>query len=129
MSMVQDIAEELEDEEVGTVGTNIFCGRMPDDPDICIGVFQYGGQPIDEVTEDMEFPGLQVVIRGAKNGFDAGMTMAEAVRAALHGITDTTLTTTYYYRISANQSPEQMGLDANDRPLFVINFSVQKEVV
>ena len=128
MSMVNDIAEELEDDGVGTVGTNIFCGKMPDAPDICIAVSQYGGQPIDEVSEDMEYPGLQIIVRGAKDGYAAAMTMAEAVRQSIHGITDTTLTSTYYYRISANHSPAQLGFDGNDRPLFVINFSVIKEV-
>ena len=128
MAMVKDIAEYLEDKGIGTVGTNIFAGQMPDTPDICVAVLAYAGQPPDEVSEDMEYPGLQVMVRGEKNGFSAAMTKAYAVLNALHGVTDTTIETHYYYRISASQSPAQAGFDKNDRPLLVINFQVTKEV-
>ena len=128
MAMPKDIAEYLEDQSVGTVGTNIFVGQMPDAPDECIAVMIYGGTAPDEVTEDMESPGLQVLIRCAKDDFADGLTLAYSVFNALHGVTDTTIESTYYYRISANQSPAQMGVDGNDRPLFVINFTVLKEV-
>lgn len=128
MPLLNDIGEKLEDESIGTVGTNIFLGYMPDSPDICIGLFIYAGAPPDEVSEDVEYPGLQVRVRGAAAGFEDALEKAYDIFNALHGLTDTTLTATYYYRISANQSPAQMGVDEKDRPEFVINFSVMKEV-
>ena len=43
MSVLTDLAQRLEDEGVGTVGTDIFRGRTPDDPDELLRVQTFDG--------------------------------------------------------------------------------------
>ena len=127
-SSADDIAEYLEDQSIGTVGTNVFVGKMPPTPDLAMALFNYAGQPPDKVADDYETQGLQIKIRGATltAGWDAAWVKANAIFEALHGLTNATIETKAYHYIFATGSPAQMGFDELERPLFVINFMVIK---
>ena len=51
-----------------TLGTNLFLGRLPDDPDTCVSVQETGGQgPINTMSNNtapvIEQPNVQTLIR------------------------------------------------------------------
>jgi hypothetical protein len=127
--MLQDIAEYLEDQTIGTVGTSIFVGYMPDAPAVCIALYEYAGmEPM--YTHDghiVRRPGLQVVARGAVNGdFSAIRTVLQNVENAIGNITNATIEGTFYRRITAAQSISPMGR-ANQMFKAAQNYKVERE--
>lgn len=108
---------------------DIFKGHYPDKPDNVISLFEYAGEPAEMTMGGgdpvLERPGLQVRVRD--KDYAAGRSRIQAVVDALHGLANTKLSDTRYLLIRANQSPESMGLDQNNRSEFVVNFSVLKE--
>ena len=128
-SCADDIAEYLEDQTLGTVGTNIFAGKMPPTPDLAISLFNYAGQPPDVVADDYETQGLQIKVRGATllAGWDAALVKINSIYKALHGLTNATIESKSYHYIYATGSPMQMGFDELERPLFAVNFMVIKQ--
>lgn len=122
--LLDDIANYLQTQGIGTVGTDIFRGLMPDQPDNCIALFEYAGSPPD-LHWNGEYPGLQVRVRN--KSYSAGRAKIGAVVDVLHGLTEQVLGTTRYLLIRANQSPESLGRDNNGRNEWVVNFAVIKE--
>lgn len=126
---MDEIATYLAGKNVGTVGTDIFKGFMPDQPDNMVVLFEYAGEPMEltmgEGDAIIERPGLQVRVRN--KSYSAARAKIESVVGALHGLANETLGGKRYLLISANQSPESIGLDANNRSELVVNFSVLKE--
>lgn len=122
--LLDDIGDYLQTHGVGTIGNNLFKGKMPDQPDDCTALFEYAGKPPD-LHWDGEYPGLQVRVRN-KN-YTAGRAKIEEIKNLLHGLTEQMLGTTRYLLIRANQSPESIGQDKNGRNELVCNFSVIKE--
>lgn len=129
MALLDEIATYLEDKNVGTVGTDLFMGFMPDKPDNCVALFEYAGEPMELTMGSgdptLERPGLQVRVRNTS--YSAARSKIEDVVDAFHGLANQTLSGTRYLLIKANQSPESLGLDQNNRSEFVVNFSVLKE--
>lgn len=129
MAILDEIATYLAIKNIGTVDTDIFKGFMPDQPDNMVALFEYAGNPMELTmgTGDptLERPGLQVRVRNTS--YPTGRAKIEQVVDILHGLTEQVLGGKRYLLIRANQSPESIGLDANNRSEFVVNFSVLKE--
>ena len=136
MSLLADISAYLVAQSIGTAndavkeGWGISIGKMPNHKDRMIGLFEYGGYP-PELTHDKSMdvmPALQVRVRGEPGsaGYTAGIAKADAILALLHGLSNTTLTSTSYKLIRANNSPAFIGSDDRGRPEWTINFSIIK---
>lgn len=130
MSTLIDVANYLQ-AQVGslTLGTNLFVGRMPDTPDTCVALYEYGGSAPTEVmgapaTPPLENPRIQVATRAAS--YASAETLARSIWTALNGVLDETLTATRYNIISAIQSPFPLERDSADRVIFVQNFDITK---
>lgn len=124
MPAAADIAEHLEDNVIGTVGTSIFVNYLPETPDACIAVYDTGGQaPLNVLN--YENAGIQVTVRGTAA---AGRSKIADVFDLLHTLTHATIETRDYRRIDATSSPSFIGRDRLGRSLFTVNFIVLKEV-
>jgi hypothetical protein len=121
--LLDDIATYLQSQGVGAVGTDLFNGSLPDEPDNCVALFEYAGSPPD-LHWNGEYPGLQVRVRNTS--YPAARAKIETVITKLHGLTETMLSDTRYLLIRANQSPESLGQDASNRVELVVNFSIIK---
>lgn len=123
--LLDDIAAILQQRGV----TGVYKGFMPDQPDNIVALFEYAGEPMELTMGDgdpvLERPGLQARVRNTF--YPAAKAKIEAVVDILHGLADATINGKRYLLIKANQSPESLGLDANNRSEFVCNFSVLKE--
>jgi len=124
--LLDDIALYLQQKGIGTIGTDIFKGQLPAAPDNAIALFEYAGEPQDLTDANLEYPGLQVLVRN--KSYAAGRQKIEQVRNVLHGLTETTINNVRYLLIQAKQSPEALPRDENGRAIFVVNFRVIKEV-
>ena len=122
--MLSDIGNYLQVQGIGTLGTNIFLGMVPDKPDNCIVLFEYAGSPPD-LHWNGEYPGLQVRVRN--KSYTAARTKIGEVMAALHGLHEQTLSGTRYLLIKARSSPEILKRDNNNRVELFVNFEIMKE--
>ena len=122
--MLTEIGAYLATQNVGTVGTDIFLGLMPDQPDNCIALFEYAGSPPD-LHWNGEYPGLQVRVRN--KSYAAARTKIGEAMTALHGLHEQTLSGTRYLLIKARGSPEILKRDNNNRVELFVNFEIIKE--
>ena len=122
--MLKEIGTHLQSQGIGTLGTNLFLGLMPDQPDNCIALFEYAGSPPD-LHWSGEYPGLQVRVRD--KSYPAGRAKIEQIVRILHGLHETVLDGTRYLLIKARGSPEVLKRDANNRVELFVNFEIIKE--
>ncbi len=130
--MLAEIAAMLQTGGIGTLGATtgwtIRVAEIPDTPNTCVTLYEYAGMPSDHThdgTRDV-MPGLQVRVRGDRNGYIAARDKAEAISVLLDGIGNTTIGTHVYKYIFSTQQPSFMGLDENQRPMWVQNFRICK---
>jgi hypothetical protein len=124
MPLLTEIGAYLATKSIGTVGTDIFLGLMPDQPDNCIALFEYAGSPPD-LHWAGEYPGLQVRVRN--KSYAAGRAKIGEIVKELHGLHEQTLSGTRYLLIRARGSPEVLKRDANNRVELFVNFEMIKE--
>ena len=122
--MLREIGAYLATKSIGTVGTDMFLGLMPDQPDNCIALFEYAGSPPD-LHWNGEYPGLQVRVRN--KSYAQGRAKIGEIMTLLHGLHETTLSSTRYLLIKARGSPEVLKRDASNRVEFFVNFEIIKE--
>jgi len=136
------IATEIQDHLVGsstgfvlggTAGGNVFVSQIPDSaPDTSVTIYETGGIGPSfgfASTEPLfETPGLQIVARSTS--YATARANAESVYQALYAPVNASLTgsTTYYLRVTPQQSPFDMGRDDNGRHQVVCNYLAEKEV-
>jgi hypothetical protein len=122
--MLSEIGNYLQTQGKGTLGTDIFLGLMPDQPDDCIALFEYAGSPPD-LHWNGEYPGLQARVRNTS--YAAARTKIGDVVDELHGLCEQTLSGTRYLLIKAKGSPEILKRDSNNRIELFVNFEIMKE--
>lgn len=119
----------LEAEEVGTPGSDLFWGFLPDSPDSCAAFFEYAGEPAQETKAGVyrELPRLQVITRARDYG--AAMARAYAIRAAFLSVRDRRLGEALYDRIRPLQSRpfgDPAGRDGGKRSRVILNYRLER---
>lgn len=118
-----------------TAGTNLFIGPVQDRPETTavVGVLPYAGARASEPhfgTADLvyEWPRLQIITRGPADDLSAALTLAQACYEALGRVQATTISGTFYHRVTCLQPPFLLRYDSNRRPLVVFNVEAEKRV-
>lgn len=120
MTLIEQVATYLADDlSLGTPGTDIFIGYLPDTPDAAIAVLDTGG------TEPSPFipnktPTFQVMIRDVD--YDTGKAVLDSVRGLHQKVGELVTSETYFYYILAIAEGGHIGRDEAGRDLFSINF-------
>lgn len=133
MSMLDDIAEYLEDQNIGTVAVDIFCDYMPETPDAVIAIFDYPSVPPQHTMGDsgpvLQHHRLQVLVRGAEGGTGtvAARDQARAIYDLLVTQVGTTINNKLYVDIAAVEEPHLLDRDSSQRATYAVNFDVTKE--
>lgn len=126
-STVHDLATRLASEGVGTLNTNLFRGRMPDQPDDCLAVIEYAGSPGRlKLPNDRpldERPRAQIVSRAKL--YKTAETKARAAYTAMHG-RHLTLNNSSYVWLHALQLPFFLREDESGRTLIVFNVEMRR---
>ena len=126
MAVDHDIAEYLEDQGIGTVGTDIFRGGNPPKVVNVTILTAYAGRPQDKSCA-VEYPHLQVMVRNSvySTGYDLSMT----IKDELQRLGETTIEVVRYLAIYSLQSaPSYLGKDEGGNHIFTINYEIFKEV-
>lgn len=129
--VLAELAAWLQADGIGTVGTDIFYGILPDTPDAVICLHEYPGFPNDLVlgsnTINAEWPHVQVVVRGVKDDYDNPRLKIAQVVNSFTKIGETVLSGVRYHAVMAKQAPFMVQPDGNWRNLFKVNFAVYKD--
>lgn len=136
MAFLDEIAAKLAALGCGTVGTTIHKGMMPETPDACVAVYEYGGVApefgFDTAGIRYETPAVQVVCRGVAHDYTTPRATAQTAYTGLAAVEATTLsgggTSALYLTIHPQQSPFLMQRDDNNRVYIAFNCLCEKEL-
>ena len=134
LDFLDELANHLQAQSVGTAGTDIFVNKQPADVDNCVCLF---GLPGNTLTSSRDVPGLifprfQAIIRNTD--YNDAADKFQAVRTALHGLIGQILPagvdvdTEPYIRVlrcHAEQEGGPIGEDDKGRAEFSINFAAE----
>jgi len=110
------------------LGTNLFLSLMPEDPDVCMAVYEQAGvQPVitfgaTQITQ----PAMQVITR--HTSYETGRVDAQEMFEIFVDIAEQTINSNTYHRIAPIASPAMYQRDNNNRVLFSTNFSVMRVI-
>lgn len=103
---------------VGTGAVKIIADRA-------IGLYETSGKPPQTVWA-IDFPGVQVVVRGAPNGYQEARAKLQEIFDNLHSNEDA-LTPAYVYMECINSGPIPLGFDALKRPRLAQNYEIMRQ--
>lgn len=126
MSVLEAVGDYLAAQGQGTQGTSLFLGRMPDQPDVCVCVYEYeGAAPLDTMGGGafaVDRPRVQVLVRAARDDYPTGRDKALTIRSLLGAVAGQTLSGVSVLRLRPLGGVNPLGPDEKDRPLFSVNF-------
>lgn len=127
-TILEAVGTYLQTQGQGTLGTNLFLGRMPSSPDVCVGVFEYEGaipsETFGNAATAIDRPRVQVLVRAGRDDYPTARNQARTIRGILGAVTQTTLSGITVLRIRPTGSVNPLGPDENDRPMISVNFEV-----
>jgi len=121
MTLIEQVATYLQDDfDLGTIGTDIFIGFMPESPDACIAVLDTGGTEPSRYLP-IESPTFQAFIRATN--YDNGKAVLATVRG-LHGKYGELVSgEDHFMLLHAISEGGHVGRDEQGRDLFSIIFT------
>lgn len=126
MAILDALGQHLEDEEIGTLATNIFLSVLPDTPDVCVALFEENGTgPVNMLGNNMvaiERPRIRVYCRAGRNDYLAARALAVSVRDALAVLGNQTIDGVDILGITPTSDVYLAGRDADDRPILACDL-------
>ncbi len=123
-----DIIWYLKNASIGTLGTDIFVGWMPDDPIECIGAYVWGGTDDSQVRSDAQSR-VNLQIRVAKTDYSAGYAKFQAIKDAVRGmrvnVNDITEHESRILIIIPDGEPRTY-MDEKSRQVFSADFTINR---
>lgn len=107
----------------GTSGWGIFIGKLPSKPETAIAIVGTGGQTANPKYL-LDYPSIQVLLRGAKNGYTDVYAKALKVKDTLLGLPSQTVNGDLWVQVNMIGDITPLGFDENDCPMFSVNFSL-----
>jgi hypothetical protein len=104
--ILNDLATYMQTNSIGTIGTNLFKGYMPDAVNTGVCILDTGGPEPDKYLPTKK-PTFQIYIRATD--YITGKAKMDAVRALLHQVANTTIGGTYFYYILALSEGGHIG--------------------
>lgn len=110
----------------GSLGTNIFLGILPDDPDACVAVYENAGSsPTFTMGAGgirIDYPMLQIIARAGREDYPTARDKAENIRILLASVLEQSVSGVHIMRIEPMGSVNLLGADPKYRPLVSVNF-------
>lgn len=123
-----DIATFLDAQGVGVVGTDIFVGREPSEPDFVTTIFDTPGPPPNPKFLRDE-PQVQCRVRGAVNDYDGAWVQAQLIKDTLLGVQPQIINGTDYVLFVQTTDIFSLGYDENNRVMIVSNWQLVRELL
>lgn len=130
MSVLLDLAQHLENENVGTLWSDVFVGRTPDQPDRLVVLQTYAGdtsriRDANNIPTDERF-NVQVLVRAEPNNQAAAETLAHDAYDAIQFRSRTLASGRRYAYARAVQQPAFLTTDETARPIVGFNVEVRR---
>jgi hypothetical protein len=133
MPFLDEIANKLVSASVGVLGTNIFLGSgavIPAGDGPFMTITETGGSAPTRVhnvaAAHTQRPTAQIAVRA--KSYATARAMAKLAYSALDGVFNTTLSGTFYQKITARQEPTDIGLEEGTaRRMIVFNIEAEKQ--
>jgi len=122
----KDISEILQTDGVGVIGTSIFYGKMPDNVEPVIAVYDAGGSFSNPKWKRDELT-IQVLVRGPQNAYETGYDIAYNVKNSLLGHDPVTINGSLYSLFTILGDINGLGYDDSNRARFSMRFKVVRE--
>lgn len=110
----------------GTLGSTIFLGTLPEDPDACVAVYENSGSsPTFTMGSGgirIDYPMLQIICRGTREDYPTTRDKAESIRLILATVLEQTVSGIHIMRVEPMGSVNLLGVDPKYRPLISVNF-------
>lgn len=125
MSVIQDIAAELDARGIATLGTDLFLWAQPDGPDALVALFDYpgigGGYEQDHPAPAIEYPRFTVNVRDPHPA--TAESRSRAIAGVLEAIRNQEISGRQFLAVRRVGSGGQMtGRDASDRYTYVTSY-------
>ena len=104
-------------------GWGVFVGKVPETPDTAIALMLTGGQSPNPRWL-LDFPSVQALVRGDKNGYQAAYTKTVQVKDALLGFEAADVNGDRMVAINMQGDIVSLGFDEDNRVMFSINFAL-----
>lgn len=128
MAILDALGAYLQTQGQGTLATDIFLARMPDTPDACVTLYENQGvgpnHTFGASVKAIDHQRVRVYCRAARNDYPAARTKAEAVRAVLGAIRDTTLSGVSIMTVLSTSELYPLQRDGDDRAIIGCDFTV-----
>jgi hypothetical protein len=127
-SPAKDIATILESSSsaLGLVlGTDLFVFEEPSSPDEVVTIYDTGGIAPHPNYEYLS-PSVQIRVRGKKFDTQGAYTICEGIRNVLHGLINQIIGGARYVQILAMGDIISLGFDENNRPVYTVNFEINR---
>ena len=104
-----------------TKGWNIVISRIIDDPNTLIVIYDSGGQSPNPQWL-VNYPSVQVRVRGGANDYTATRAKCREIQDALLGLNSQDINGDRWVSITQLGDINWVGYDSNNRPQFTLNF-------
>lgn len=125
--VLEGIVDLLVADTIGTLaaetGWAITISSMPDQPDTMIGVFD-GPSKSPDPRLKIDYPGVQVRVRGAINGYTGAKAKCQAIKECLLGLPSQDVNGDRWVSVSMIGDINYLGYDDKRRPQFSLNFQL-----
>ena len=113
----------LETASIGTFKTDLFVGKMPEEPDAAVSVMRSGGKNANPKWL-LDEPSLQVIVRGDKNGYEDAEAKAQDVKDALLGLPSQDVNGDRWVQVNMIGDIVPLGFDEQNRAMFSLNWAL-----
>lgn len=107
----------------GSSDWSVIIGRKPVEPARCIVIYDAGGKDPNPRWL-IDYPNIQIRIRGDVNDYQAAFNKAKEIKSILLGVPSQTLNGDRWNHINMLGDIALMGYDENNRPEFSMNFTL-----
>ncbi len=106
-----------------TSGWGIYIFKEPDSPDTVVTIYNTGGTPSNPQWL-VDYPSIQVKVRGTLRDYPAMYIKARAIKDALLGLPSQSVNGDQWVSIRELGGLASLGADESDRPMIVQNYSL-----
>ncbi len=116
---LEGLIELLENNDIGTLGEDIFIGYMPDSPNDAVMVTTYAGRP-PRIGAPLEYPNIRIYVRS--DSYEVARDKIETIYRLLHGVANQFLGNEWVLLIRASGAPEVYAKDEKNRWIFFQDY-------
>lgn len=109
-----------------TIGTNLFLSKMPDNPDVCVTIYEYQGTAplttFGATAIQLDRPSVQISVRAGRDDYATARDLAQALRLLVSGIVNVTAANVNIVGVQPTGSFFALSVDQLERPRVVFNM-------